>query len=123
LSTFLTDLGIKRKQNEDTRINNERAIRRDSNTQLQDLYGKMAGYYGDAGRTTDANWWMGKAGELTPSIANDTRTQVSTYDTTPVAVQAPKLTAFADPSQPNAISAPNNGQVGSGIFTIERQTP
>lgn len=118
LSTFLTDLGLKRKQNEDTRENNERAIRRDSNSQLQDLYSKMAGYYGDADMTGQRDTFMSRAGDLTPRIAADSRTQVSRYDTTPVAVQAPQLTAFAEPSQPNAIVAPNNGQVGSGIFSI-----
>lgn len=118
LSAFLTDLGRKRKQAEDTRVNNERAVRRDSNTQLQDLYGRMAGYYGDAGRTAEANSWMTRAGELTPSIAADSRTQLSAYDTSPVEVKAPELTAFAGPSQPDSISVPDSGQVGSGIFAI-----
>lgn len=118
LSTFLTDLGIKRKQNEDTRINNERAIRRDSDTQLQDLYSKMAGYYSDGGRTADANSWLARAGGLTPNIAANSATQVSAYDSTPVAVKAPQLTAFAAPSQPDVVAAPANGQVGSGIFTM-----
>lgn len=118
LSAFLTDLGMKRKVNEDTRANNERAIRRDNATSLQDLYGKMAGYFGDAQRTADRDVWMSRAGALTPEIAANTRTQVSNYDTTPVAIKAPELTAFADPSQPNAIAAPSDGQVGSGIFAI-----
>lgn len=118
LSTFLGELGRKRQLNEDTRVNNERAYRRDSNTQLQDLYGKMAGFYGDAGRTADANNWMARAGSLTPEIAANSRTHLSAYDTSPVAVQAPQLTAFAEPSQPNMATAPENGQVGTGIFTM-----
>lgn len=118
LSAFLTDLGLKRKQNEDTRVNNERAIRRDSATSLQDLYGKMAGYFGDAGRTADRDVWMSRAGALTPEIATNSNTRVSNYDTTPVAIKAPEITAFAAPSQPNAIAAPSDGQVGSGIFSI-----
>lgn len=118
LSTFLTDLGLKRRQNEDTYENNKRAYQRDSATQLQDLYSKMAGFYGDAERTADRDAWLAKAGTLTPQIAQNTRTQVSNYDQTPVAVQAPELTAFAAPSQPNAVTRPNNGQVGSGIFAI-----
>lgn len=118
LSAFLTDLGLKRKVNEDTRVNNERAIRRDSATSLQDLYGKMAGYYGDAERTADRDVWMSRAGALTPEIATNSNTRVSNYDTTPVAIKAPEITAFADPSQPNAIAAPSDGQVGSGIFSI-----
>lgn len=118
LSTFLTDLGLKRRQNEDVRVNNERAIRRDNATQLQDLYSKMAGFYGDADRVAERDQFMTRAGSLTPEIAANSRTQVSNYDTTPVQVQAPQLTAFAAPSQPNSIAAPSNGQVGSGIFTI-----
>lgn len=118
LSGFLTDLDRKRRANEDTVANNERAIRRDSNTQLQDLYGKMAGYFGDANRVSEASNFMSKAGALTPSIAADSRTQVGNYDTTPIAVQAPQLTAFAAPTQPNVVTAPSDGQVGSGIFTM-----
>lgn len=118
LSSFLTDLGVKRRQNEDTRVNNERAYRRDSNTQLQDLYGKMAGYYGDAGDSGNADRFMRMAGDLTPEIAANSRTQISPYDTTPVAVQAPKVTAFAGPTQPNVLAVPSDGQVGSGIFTM-----
>lgn len=118
LSTFLTDLGIKRKQNEDTRVNNERSLRRDSDTQLQDLYSKMAGFYGDAGRTADANTWLSRAGSLTPSIAANSASRVSAYDSTPVAVQAPQLTAFAEPTQPNVVTAPSDGQIGSGIFAM-----
>lgn len=118
LSTFLTDLGLKRRQNEDVRVNNERAIRRDNLTQMQDLFGKMAGFYGDADRVAERDQFMTRAGSLTPEIAANSRTQVSNYDSTPVMVKAPELTAFAAPSQPNAIAAPSNGQVGSGIFAI-----
>lgn len=118
LSTFLTDLGLKRRQNEDVRVNNERAIRRDNATTAQDLMSKIAALYGDADRTAEANSWLARAGSLTPEIASNSRTQVSAYDSAPVAVKAPELTAFAAPSQPNAISAPSNGQVGSGIFAI-----
>ena len=118
LSTFLTELARKREVNEDAYENNQRAIRRDSNTQLQDLYGKMAGYYGAADRNAEANTWLDRAGSLTPSIARNSRTQVSRYDTSPVKVKAPELTAFAEPSQPDAVSVPSDGQVGSGIFTM-----
>lgn len=118
LSTFLTDLRGKREQNEDTRVNNERAIRRDSYTSLQDLYSKMAGYYGDAEQTAPRDDWMSRAGALTPQVAANANTQVSNYDNTPVAVKAPEITAFAAPSQPNSISVPSDGRVGSGIFSI-----
>lgn len=117
LSTFLTDLQPKRRVADDTRVNNERAIRRDSNTQLQDLFGKMAGFYGDVGNTGASNDWMNRAGALTPDIAANSKTQVSPYDTSPVVVHAPNLTAFAPPTQPSVTTAPG-GQVGSGIFTM-----
>ncbi len=118
LETFLTALKGKRAVNDDTLVNNKRSIQRDADTQLQDLYGKMAGYYGDAEQTGSRDWWMARAGEVTPRIAANTRTQVSAYDTAPVPVQAPQLSAFAGPTQPNVLAAPASGQVGSGIFTM-----
>jgi hypothetical protein len=117
LGNFLTELQRKRALNEDAFENNQRAVRRDSNTQLQDLFGKMAGFYGDYGDEASANNWMNRAGDLTPRIAADSRTRVSEYDTAPVAVQAPQLTAFKGPSSPSVVTAPG-GQVGSGIFTM-----
>lgn len=117
LSGFLDELGRKRRQNEDALVNNERAITRDSKTQMQELFGKMAGFYGDVGNSAEANNWMNRAGALTPEIAQNSRTQVSPYDTAPVAVKAPELSAFADPTQPSVTTAPD-GQVGSGIFTM-----
>ena len=117
MSTFLTDLSRRRRMNEDTLVNNERAIRRDTNTQLQDLFGKMAGFYGDAGDNGAATSWMNRAGSLTPEIAANSRTQVSNYDTAPITVKAPELNAFAAPTQPSVVTTPN-GQVGSGIFTM-----
>jgi hypothetical protein len=119
LTSFLTDLKGKRQTNADTHVNNARAINRDSSTNLQDLYSKMAGFYSDAGDTADATSWMNRAGNLTPDIAANSRTQVSPYDNTPVVVHAPNLTAFAAPTQPSVVTAPNDGQVGSGIFTIQ----
>lgn len=117
LGSVLDQLRRKRQANEDTVVNNERAINRDSDTQMQELFGKMAGFYGDVGDTNNANSWMNRAGDLTPRIAANSRAQVSSYDTTPVAVKAPELTAFTAPTQPSFETAPN-GQVGSGIFTM-----
>lgn len=123
LSSFLTELQRKRKANDDVLVNNERAVRRDTSTQLQDLFGKMAGYYGEAGMEPQRNDWMSRAGSLTPEIAANSRTQVSNYDTTPVAVKAPELTAFAGPTQPSVVAGDSaeRGRVGSGIFTIGEQ--
>ena len=123
LSSFLTELQRKRKANEDVLVNNERAVRRDTNTQLQDLFGKMAGYYGAAEMEPQRNEWMNRAGALTPEIAANSRTQVGNYDTAPVAVKAPELTAFAGPTQPSVVAGDSaeRGRVGSGIFTIGEQ--
>lgn len=117
LAGFLTDLKRKRAVNEDTKVNNERAIRRDSQTQLQELFGKMAGYYSDAEQTAPANEWMGRAAAITPEIAANSRSQVSAYDTSPIAVKAPEVTAFAGPTAPS-VEVGQSGQVGTGIFTI-----
>jgi hypothetical protein len=123
LGSFLTELQRKRKANDDVLVNNERAVRRDSTTQLQDLFGKMAGYYGAAKMKPNRVEWMNRAGALTPEIAANSRTQVSNYDTAPVAVKAPELTAFAGPTQPNVLAGDSEerGRVGSGIFTIGEQ--
>ncbi len=77
----------------------------------------MAGFYGDVDNVGESNNWMARAGALTPDIAANSRTQVSNYDTAPVSVKAPELTAFAGPTQPSTVTAPG-GQVGSGIFTM-----
>jgi hypothetical protein len=119
LASFLTDLKGKRQAAADTHTNNAAAIRRDSNTNLQDLYSKMAGFYGNAGDTANANNWMSKAGSLTPAIASDSKAVTSRYDTTPVVIHAPNLTSFAAPSQPAVATAPEDGNVGAGIFTLK----
>lgn len=121
LSTFLTDLKQKRQLASDTHANNMRAIQRDSDTQLQDLYSKMAGYYGDSEMTPQRDMYMATAGSLTPRIAASSKAVTSPYDTTPVAIQAPALSAFSGPTQPNVLAAPQDGQVGSGIFTMSRK--
>lgn len=119
-SSFLSELQRKRQEAQDTRENNERAVRRDNSTLLQDLFGKMAGFYADVGNTGEANNWMNRAGALTPEIAQNSSRQVSAYNTTPIEVKAPEITAFAEPTQPSVTVAPN-GQVGSGIFTMNER--
>lgn len=121
LGQFLTDLKGKRAAADDTHANNISAINRDSQTQLQDLYSKLAGYYSSAGDTADASKYTDQAGSLTPSIAANSKTQTTAYDTTPVAVQSPTLTAFTAPTAPNVATLPADGQVGSGIFTMNKR--
>lgn len=120
LSTFLSSLKQKEQEAADTFSNNKRAVTRDSNSQLQSLYEKMAGFYSDADRTADANSWMAKAGGLTPAIARDSVAKTSRYDTAPIKVAAPELTAFSGATDQAVTSSDNSGpgQLGSGIFTI-----
>lgn len=118
LSTFLTDLADKRHQNDVTHQNNEFAARESNATQMQDLYQKLAGYYASAGDTANANKFMAKAGSFTPQIAQYGTAPVSRYDTTPVAVQAPDITAFSGPTQQNVTATPSSGGAGNGIFSI-----
>lgn len=120
LSTFLTELKGKRQAAEDTFRNNESAYRRDNLSQQQDLMSKMASYYSDGGRAGEATDWMNRSGSLTPAIAQNSMARQSSYDTTPVAVKAPELSAFSAPSQPDVqMAAPD--QVGAGIFTMNRK--
>lgn len=121
LNSFLGELKGKRQMADDTFENNKRAYARDNATQMQDLLGKMAGFYGEAGMNDRASDFMGRAGALTPQIAQNSAARVSNYDRTPVNVKAPELTAFAAPTQPEAAVVPDNGQVGSGIFTMNRR--
>lgn len=121
LAAFLTDLKGKRQVADDTHVNNISAIQRDNATQMQDLYGKMAGFYGDAGLTGQRDDFMSRAGALTPKIAGASRAVTSRYDTTPIAVQAPQVTAFAAPTQPDVAALPADGQVGAGIFTLGKR--
>lgn len=118
LSSFMTELEGKRQRNKDALENNQRAIRSKYDTDLQKLYGDMAGYYGDAEMEGERATWMNKAGALTPSIAQNSRTRVSEYDTSPVKVQAPQLNAFAEPSQERLAVDPGQRQIGAGIFTL-----
>ena len=120
LSNFLTEIKGKRQMAEDTFANNESAIRRDNLSQQQDLFSKMASYYADGGRTAEATNWMNRAGSLTPEIARNSMAKQSAYDTTPVAVKAPELSAFAAPTQPD-VTVATPDQVGAGIFTMNRK--
>lgn len=121
LATFLTDMKGKRQLADDTHANNISAINRDSHTQMQDLLSKMAGFYGDAGQIGQRDSFMARAGAETPAIAANSKAVTSRYDTSPVAVAAPQVTAFAAPTQPDVAVAPQDGQVGSGIFTMNKR--
>lgn len=120
LSAFLTDLKSKREANRDTFANNQMADRNNFDTQLQKLYGQMAGFYGDAGNTGQRDSWMNRATSLTPQIAQNAVAKTSVYDTTPIVTKAPELTAFAKPAQPNVLPVNANKQVGAGLFSMMR---
>jgi len=121
LSSFLTELARKRKEADDTKVNNERALKREYDSQLQDLYGKMAGFYSDVNNTGEATNWMNRAGALTPSIAANSGVQVSPYDAAPVQVKAPEISAFAAPKDQAIGYSQGGGQLGSGIFSLGEQ--
>lgn len=121
LSNVLTELKGKRQAADDTFTNNNRAIQRDNTSQMQDLLTKMAGYYSDGGRNAEATNFMNRAGSLTPSIAQNSMAKQSAYDTTPVAVQAPQLSAFQAPTTPDSTVTPNPNELGAGIFTLNRK--
>lgn len=121
LSSFLTELKGKRQSADDTFTNNQRAIQRDNTSQMQDLLTKMAGYYSDGGRNGEATNFLNRAGALTPQIAQNSMAKQSAYDTTPVAVQAPQLSAFQAPTTPDSTVTPNANELGAGIFTLNRK--
>ena len=116
LGTFLTTLQGKRQENEDAFENNKRAAIRDNATQAQDLYQKMASYYSDAGNTGRANELIGQASSYTPTIAANSNARTSTYNTTPIEVSSPNITAFSAPEQQSASAT--EGRLGEGIFSI-----
>jgi len=119
LGAFLTELQRKRQEAADTFENNKRAVSRDNASQLQDLYQKMAGFFSGAGDTGSAAGWVQRAAGLTPTIAANSQAKVSAYNTTPVAVQAPEIAAFAKPTENSVVSSEGgSGQIGSGIFTL-----
>jgi len=116
LSTFLTNLQGKRQENEDVLENNRRAAQREYAASNQDLLQKMAGLYSDAGYTGRANEFIGRSSAFTPQIAQNSGAKVSAYNTTPVEVSSPNVSAFSAPEQ--QASGATEGRLGQGIFSV-----
>ena len=115
LSTFLTDLQGKRRANEDTLENNRRAAQLYDAQQRQGLFQTLAGLYGDAGQTVQADSYMAQAGSQAPRIASNMGAQVSRYDSAPVEVKSPDITAFSAPEKQSMSASPDRN---SGIFSM-----
>jgi hypothetical protein len=116
LSTFLTDLSGKRRENEDELTNSRRAAQLYDAQQKQSLYQKLADLYGDSGNVAENARYLSLAGGQAGNIASNMGAHVSRYNSDPIKVQSPDMTAFASPEQ-QAMSASDNGK-GTGIFSM-----
>lgn len=116
LSTFLTNLSGKRQENEDTFENNKRAAIRDNAAQSQDLYTKLAGIYGEGGRTAERDNLVRTASGFTPTIAANSNARVSAYNTAPIQVESPNITAFEGPEKQGMTA--DSGRLDQGIFSL-----
>jgi len=117
ISSFLSELAGKRRDNEATRQNNEFAHRGNNASEAQRLYKEMAGFYSDAEDTGNATRLMNKAGEYTPEIAKYSVAPVRGYDASPVKVQAAPVTAFSGAAEQN-VNYDGGSNPNNGIFTI-----
>lgn len=116
LSTFLTELGRKRQENEDTLVNNRRAANLYDAQQKQSLNQTLSELYGKAGMFDQASDFMGRAGSQAGRIAENSGARVSAYNTKPVEVESPDITAFAAPEERSMTASPD--RTSSGIFSI-----
>lgn len=116
LSTFLTDLEGRRRENRDTLENNQRAARLYDAQQKQGLYQKLADLYGDVGNTGESARYLGLAGGQAGNIASNMGSKVSAYNSAPIEVKSPDMIAFANP-ETQSMSASENAR-GSGIFSM-----
>jgi len=116
LSTFLTDLEGKRRENEDALVNNRRAADLYDAQQKQGLYQKLADLYGESGNAGENARYLGLAGGQAGNIAQNMGAQVSRYNSSPIEVKSPDMTAFASPEQ-QSMGASENAR-GTGIFSM-----
>ena len=116
LSTFLTDLAGKRRENEDALVNNRRAADLYDAQQKQGLYQKLADLYGEAGNAGENARYLGLAGGQAGNIAQNMGAQVSKYNSSPIEVKSPDMTAFAAP-ETQSMGASENAR-GTGIFSM-----
>lgn len=116
LSTFLTELGRKRQENEDTLVNNRRAANLYDAQQRQLLNQTLSELYGKAGMFDQASNFMAQAGNQAGRIAENSGARVSAYNTAPVEVKSPDITAFEAPEKQAMTASPD--RTSSGIFSI-----
>lgn len=118
-NTFSTEADRKRREAEQTRLNNRMALEADNLTKRQTLVGDLAKLYGDAGRTADYNRLTGEAASLTPQIAQRSVAKVQAYNPSTVPVKAAEISAFTAPTEQSVSTSPaGNNQVGAGIYTV-----
>lgn len=116
MSTFLNELRGKREENQETFENKQRAARLYDAQQKQNLYQKLADLYGESGNASENARYLGLAGGQAGNIAQNMVEKVGDYNTTPIKVQSPDITAFAAPEQ-QSMSASENAR-GTGIFSM-----
>jgi len=115
-TTFVNELGRRRAENEDTLANNRRAANLYDAQQRQNLLQTLSGLYGEAGRLGEAGNIMKQSAAQAPRIAENMGAQVSAYNSAPIKVESPDMTAFTAPEQ-QSMSASDSGK-GTGIFSM-----
>lgn len=116
LSTFLTELGRRRAENEDALTNNRRAAQLYDAQQRQSLNQTLSELYGKAGMFDQASDFMGRAGGQAGRIAENSGARVSAYNEKPIEVESPDVTAFAAPEKQAMTASPD--RTNSGIFSM-----
>lgn len=114
-STFLNELAGRRRENEDTFENNQRAARLYDAQQRQEALQTLSGLYGDAGNRGQADTFMRQAGGQNAAIAQNMGAEVRRFNDAPIQVQSPDMTAFSAPEQQAMTATPNRN---TGVFAI-----
>lgn len=114
-STFLNELAGRRRENEDTFVNNQRAAQLYDAQQRQSLLQQLSGLYGDAGNRGQADTFMRQAGDQNSRIAQNMGAEVRRFNDAPIQVQSPDMTAFSSPEQQAMTATPNRN---TGVFAI-----
>lgn len=115
-ATFLNELAGRRRENEDTFTNNQRAARLYDAQQRQEALQTLSGLYGDAGNRGQADTSMRQAGDQNSRIAQNMGAEVRRFNDAPIQVQSPDMTAFSSPEQQAVTATPNRN---TGVFAID----
>lgn len=114
--TFLNDLAGRRRENEETFENNQRAARLYDAQQRQEALQTLSGLYGDAGNRGQADTFMRQAGDQNAAIAQNMGAEVRRFNDAPIQVQSPDMTAFSSPERQAMTATPNRRN--TGVFAI-----